>query len=51
MKQAPLLAYERVPEFHWKRFRTLNKFGNETYSNPGALQYLVSKEYLAAETT
>src|SRR6218665_4226299 len=33
LKQALLLAYERVPEFHRKRFRTLNKFGNETYSN------------------
>ena len=26
-------AYEGVPEFHRKRFRTLNKFANETYSN------------------
>src|SRR6218665_977648 len=33
LKAALLLAYERVPEFHRKRFRTLNKFGNETYSN------------------
>ena len=33
LKQALLLAYERVPEFHRKQFRTLNKFGNETYSN------------------
>src|SRR6218665_1898425 len=32
LKAALLLAYERVPEFHRKRFRTLNKFGNETYS-------------------
>src|SRR6218665_1771091 len=33
LKTALLLAYERVPEFHRKRFRMLNKFGNETYSN------------------
>jgi len=33
LKAALLLAYERVPEFHRKRFRTLKKFGNETYSN------------------
>jgi len=33
LKAALLLAYERVPEFHRKRLRTLNKFGNETYSN------------------
>ena len=33
LKASLLLAYERVPEFHRKRFRTLNKFGYETYSN------------------
>src|SRR6218665_2195844 len=33
LKAALLLTYERVPEFHRKRFRTLKKFGNETYSN------------------
>src|SRR6218665_2100096 len=33
LKQALLLAYKRVPEFRRKRFRTINKFGNETYSN------------------
>src|SRR6218665_3300248 len=33
LKAALLLAYERVPEFHRKRFQTLNKFGNKTYSN------------------
>src|SRR6218665_2349336 len=33
LKAALLLAYERVPEFHRKRFRTLNKFGKETCSN------------------
>ena len=32
LKAALLLAYERVPEFYQKRFRALNKFGNETYS-------------------
>src|SRR6218665_1798864 len=33
LKAALLLAYERVPELHQKRFRTLNKFSNEMYSN------------------
>ena len=33
LKAALLLACERVPEFHRKRFRTLNKFANETHSN------------------
>src|SRR6218665_2063961 len=28
-----LLAYERVRKFHRKKLWTLNKFGNETYSN------------------
>jgi len=31
-QEALLLAYERVPEFHRKRFRTLNKYHNESYS-------------------
>ena len=39
LKAALLLAYERVPEFHRKRFRTLNKFGNETYSNFAILHF------------
>jgi len=33
LKAALLLACELVPEIHRRRFRTLNKFGNETYSN------------------
>src|SRR6218665_1062292 len=33
LKAVLILAYERVPEFHRKRFRTFKKFGNETNSN------------------
>jgi len=33
LKKALLLAYDRVPEFHRKRFRTLSKANGESYSN------------------
>ena len=32
LKQALFLPYARVPEFNRKRFRTLNKYQNESYS-------------------
>ena len=33
LKKALLLAFDRVPEFHRKRFRTLSKANGESYSN------------------
>src|SRR6218665_2287255 len=33
LTKALLLAYDRVPEFHRKRFRTLSKANGETYTN------------------
>ena len=49
LKQALLLAYARVPEFHRKRFRSLTKGNAESYSNFAFRLSLPFKSWMEGE--